>query len=61
MKNGFKLGLATGVLGSALAALSTGFGYRKFVQAPKKKEQEHYEEVSKAAVRKSVAAHQSRF
>lgn len=61
MKKHFTLGLATGVLGSALAVLSAGFGYKKLVQEPKEQEQENYEEVSRAAIRKSVAAHQSRF
>ncbi|USS92454.1 DUF3042 family protein [Fructobacillus americanaquae] len=61
MKKDFKLGLATGVLGSVLAVLSAGFGYKKLVQEPQEQEQENYEEVSRAAIRKSVAAHQSRF
>ncbi|CAK1221416.1 DUF3042 family protein [Fructobacillus evanidus] len=61
MKKDFKFGLATGILGSALAVLSAGFGYKKLVQEPKEQEQENYEEVSRAAIRKSVAAHQSRF
>lgn len=61
MKKGFKFGLATGVVGSAIAAISAGFGYHKLVKKPQQKADEDYEAVSKAAVRKSVAAHQSRF
>ncbi|MDD9138470.1 MULTISPECIES: DUF3042 family protein [Fructobacillus] len=61
MAKGFKSGVATGILGSAIAAAATAFGYKKAVVAPQQKAEEEYEEVSKQAVRRSKAAHQSRF
>ncbi|CAK1222681.1 DUF3042 family protein [Fructobacillus fructosus] len=61
MAKGFKTGLAAGILGSALAATAAAFGYKKTVIAPQEKAEEEYEEVSRQAVRRSKAAHQSRF
>ncbi|MBS9336283.1 DUF3042 family protein [Fructobacillus papyrifericola] len=61
MAKGFKTGVIAGVLGSAVAAAATAFGYKKAVIAPQEQADEQYEEVSKQAVRRSKAAHQSRF
>ncbi|MDF7627032.1 DUF3042 family protein [Leuconostocaceae bacterium ESL0723] len=61
MNNSFKLGMAAGVALSALAALGVALGYRETVVKPEQEDQEQYDQVSKAAVRRSVAAHQSRF
>ncbi|WP_220740346.1 DUF3042 family protein [Leuconostoc miyukkimchii] len=57
----FKSGVIVGVLSSVAIAAATALGYRQTVVKPTQKAEEHHEEVSKQAIRRSVAAHQSRF
>ncbi|CAK8054283.1 DUF3042 family protein [Eupransor demetentiae] len=61
MSKSFKLGIATGFLASAAAVAGAALGYRQMVVKPEQEAEDEYNEVSKAAVRRSVAAHQSRF
>lgn len=61
MAKGFKAGLAAGIVGSVITAAVSAFGYKKAVVAPQEKADAEYEDVSKTAVRRSKAAHQSRF
>ncbi|MCT4388348.1 DUF3042 family protein [Leuconostoc pseudomesenteroides] len=57
----FRLGVIVGVIGSAVVAAGTTLGYRQTVIKPQEKAEETYNQVSKAAIRRSVAAHQSRY
>lgn len=61
MSKSFKFGMLTGLAISAVAVASSALGYRQLVVKPEQEAEEAYNEVSKAAVRRSVAAHQSRF
>ncbi|CAM3181134.1 DUF3042 family protein [Leuconostoc rapi] len=57
----FKSGVIVGILSSAAVAATTALSYRHTVVKPAQKSEAHHEEVSKQAIRRSVAAHQSRF
>ncbi|MBU7455288.1 DUF3042 family protein [Leuconostoc fallax] len=57
----FKAGVFVGILSSVVVAAASALGYKHTVVKPQQKAAEHTEEVSKAAIRKSVSAHQSRF
>ncbi|CAH1854000.1 DUF3042 family protein [Convivina intestini] len=61
MKKTFKFGVLTGLAVSAVALVSSALGYRQLVVKPEQEAEENYDKVSKAAVRRSVAAHQSRY
>lgn len=57
----FKLGVIIGTFGTAAAVAGCALVYRHKVIKPIEKAEEEYNEVSKAAIRRSVAAHQSRY
>ncbi|GMA70261.1 hypothetical protein GCM10025879_15070 [Leuconostoc litchii] len=57
----FKLGVIVGTLGSAAIVAGSALIYQHKVLKPIEQAEEEYNEVSKAAIRRSVAAHQSRY
>ena len=57
----FKSGVIVGIIGSALVAAASALGYRQTVIKPAEEAEAQHEEVSKQAIRRSNAAHQSRF
>ncbi|MGR8822507.1 DUF3042 family protein [Leuconostoc citreum] len=57
----FKSGVIVGIIGSAFVAAASAISYRQTVIKPAQKAEEHHDEVSKQAIRRSIAAHQSRF
>ncbi|MEL1262298.1 DUF3042 family protein [Leuconostoc mesenteroides] len=57
----FKLGVIIGTFGTAAAVAGSALVYRHKVIKPIEKAEEEYNEVSKAAIRRSIAAHQSRY
>ena len=57
----FKAGVIVGILSSAALAAATALSYRHTIIKPAQQAEEHHEEVSKQAIRRSVAAHQSRY
>ncbi|KAA8325617.1 DUF3042 family protein [Leuconostoc carnosum] len=59
--NSFKTGVFVGVLSSVAVAAAAALSYHQTVIKPAEEAEEHHEEVSKQAIRRSVAAHQSRY
>ena len=57
----FKSGVIVGIIGSALVAAASALGYRQTVIKPAEEAEAQHEEVSKQAIRRSIATHQSRF
>ena len=57
----FKSGVIVGIIGSALVGAASALGYRQTVIKPAEEAEAQHEEVSKQAIRRSIAAHQSRF
>ena len=57
----FKSGVIVGIIGSALVAAASALGYRQTVIKPAEEAEAQHEEGSKQAIRRSIAAHQSRF
>ncbi|MGX7051951.1 DUF3042 family protein [Leuconostoc palmae] len=57
----FKSGVFVGIIASAFVAAASAIGYRQTIVKPAQKAEEHHDEVSKQAIRRSISAHQSRF